>query len=285
MNENPPNLPQTLWRNYSVKSPIGACVLNYEDVKRLFDIIEEKQQEQAQIIIAQLAKQQNEDDNQFVERRTRVIRSLVTTISMTGPNGETVMGNTRSLLDSAAVPERIVQIYFDTSTAPTALLKITPNNRASLLLDFSRPSLVTFGVTPSAPTPNNSNYSIFGDSEPWVTSLAARVREFFIERKTNIGWFHKSGCYDILLVFIGVPAALWGCYRLGSLLPTAKLPAILITSVYVYLFFLVLNIFRILFSYTRWVFPLVELHNPQASWPQRHRKFWLTTIGGLVCAF
>ena len=52
-----------------------------------------------------------------------------------------------------------------------------------------------------------------------------------------------------------------------------------------YGFFLALNIFRVLFSYSRWVFPKVELETNVASSPLRHRSAWLAIMLALVAAF
>lgn len=46
--------------------------------------------------------------------------------------------------------------------------------------------------------------------------------------------------------------------------------------------FLLLNIFRILFSYTRWVFPLVELRGAKVNLTTAHRAFWYVIASGLA---
>jgi hypothetical protein len=164
-------------------------------------------------------------------------------------------------------------------------LKFTPNDRASLLLDFSRPSLLNFGSQPSSPTPNNSNWFVTGETESWSTSLGARLKEFFGERATQIDWLHRDGTYDALLLVLGLPLSLWGSYRLGHGVTTKlNLPFVITTAVYVYTLVLSLNVFRALFSYARWVFPKIELESKKSAAGQ-HRALWTTlVIGVIVCA-
>ena len=48
-------------------------------------------------------------------------------------------------------------------------------------------------------------------------------------------------------------------------------------GLYVYLFFAGLFIFRAVFTYSRWVFPKVEIQT-EASPPLRHRAAWLAIM-------
>lgn len=271
------------WRHYAIRAPISACLIQQEDLKRLYDIISEKQQEEATKILGLLVKQVSETDAQFEQRKVNVRNVYVTLVTINAPNGEAVTGNTRAVFDSASVPERIVSVLIDTANGPKSL-GITPPNWASLFLDFRRPPLLNYGVVPSAPTPNESNYQINATAEAWATALDARIRDFFKQRATARGWLHKQGCYDGLLMFLGLPFTLWATYRAGPWFITGTMPTAIITAIYVYLFFVLLNLFRTLFSYTRWVFPLVELVGIGKNSTQGHRVFWFTIVSSLVIA-
>ncbi|HXJ95267.1 MAG TPA: hypothetical protein VMT20_20695 [Terriglobia bacterium] len=148
--------------------------------------------------------------------------AFITTVVITGSNGEVVTGQGEVFFDTTILPERIESIVYDTSIVPNAVLKITPTDRASFLLDFSRPPLLDFRTQPSAPTPNNSNWFVIGETESWSTSLSTRLREFFAERATGVSWLHAAATYDGLLLVLGFPLAFWGAFRLGNLLTTGK---------------------------------------------------------------
>jgi len=277
-NANPPEP----WRNYTKRVSMAACKLRTNDLKRLYRIINEKQMEVRNNVTSSLSQTANETLEQFQRRRDQTNNAFVTTVQIKGLNDEVVTGQGESFFDSALLPERIVSIEYDTAFSPKTQLNFTPNNRASVFLDFSRPPWLNFGDAPSAPTPNNSNWFITADTEAWSTSLSARLVTFFDERKTSVNWLHASGVYDVLLLVAGIPLSLWGAYRLGHpVVAKAHLPLAFETALYIYLFMLSLNTCRALFSYGRWVFPKIELESDRSS-AGRHRLIWLTIILGIT---
>jgi hypothetical protein len=143
-------------------------------------------------------------------------------VRITGVNGEVITGHGEDFFDSPMLPERILSISYDTNFGPTAILKYTPSDRANVFLDFSQPRPVDMAAQPSAPTPNNSNFLVTAETESWSTSLTTRIRDFFAEKATHVGWLHASATYDALLMILGVPLALWGGYRLAELFIAGK---------------------------------------------------------------
>jgi hypothetical protein len=107
------NIPTNPWNR-----PIGPRHIQYEDIKRLFDIIDAKQQEEAREIFAVLARQASETEDQFEARMTRVRNALVTLVTIGGANGETITEDDRTIFDSPMVPERIRSILIDTTNGP-----------------------------------------------------------------------------------------------------------------------------------------------------------------------
>jgi hypothetical protein len=85
-------------------------------------------------------------------------------------------------------------------------------------------------------------------------------------------------------MFIGVPIAIWLSYRLGDALEKGQLDKIVIVTIYVYVFLLSILLFRALFSYSRWIFPKVELQSDLASSPLRHRLVWTAICVPIVVA-
>jgi hypothetical protein len=156
-------------------------------------------------------------------------------------------------------------------------------NGAAVLLDFSTPPLLDWVALPSAPTPNNSIYTVSAQNEAWGTSLNARLAEFFSQRKTRWNWLHQQGTYDALLFVFGLPLALWGAARVGKFLFEGRdLASIISTAGYVYLFFLATNLFRLIFSYSRWVFPKIELVSVGSPSATTHRALLLAVLIGVA---
>jgi hypothetical protein len=273
--------PNEAWRNYTKRVTISACRLRVEDLKRLYRLINEKQIEAGNGVVAGFWKTETETQEQFEARCTKARDAFITTMQIKGANAEIVTGHGESFFDSGLLPERIISIEYDTTFSPKAQLNFTPNERASVFLDFSRPRIFASGL-PSEPTPNSSNWFVTAQIEGWSTSLSARLEGFFTDRKTRIDWLHRSGTYDGLLIVIGVPLALWGAFRIGNPITTrVHPPSAIETALYVYAFFLSLNVFRWMFSYARWVFPKIELVSEQST-PGKHRALWAAVTLGVL---
>jgi hypothetical protein len=275
--------PNEQWRNYTKNVAIAACVLTSQDLQRLYRIINEKQIELGETLINGAYSQlPNETVEQFQQRRRTGKDAFITTVTFTGANGERVTGHGESIFNSGLLPGRIESILYDTAFSPKALLNYTPANRATILLDFSRPPLLNFVAQPSAPTANNSNWFVTGDTEAWTTSVSTRIADFFADKKTQVNWLHQSATYDWLLVLFGFPFSLWGAHRLGDVsTKLGTLPAVLSTALYIYAFILALNVFRALFSYARWVFPKIELETERST-VGKHRLIWSALVIGVL---
>jgi hypothetical protein len=275
--------PNEAWRNYNKRVSLHSCKLSMDDLKRLYRIINEKQKEAGDAALATLTQTATETPETFQERRNRVRDAFITTARITGFDNEMVTGHGESIFDSALLPERIMSIEYDTIFSPKAKLNATPNNRVVLFLDFARPTV--FGRTlPAEPTPNNSNWVVNAELEAWSTSLNARLEGFFNERRTRLDWLHRSNTYDALLLLVGFPLALWATVRVGNaIMFRLHLASAVQTALYVYLFFLFLNMFRWMFSYGRWVYPKTELELRNSS-PSRHRAVWSILVLGILGA-
>jgi hypothetical protein len=279
MSETKPDAPPSV-RTFTTLAPIKACRLRRDDLARLYRIINDRQIEYGQTFVNQvLAQQPSETLDQFHERQTRVMNAFVTTVSVTGSNKEVVSGSGEHFVTSENIPDNILTVFYSTITGPNAL-GIILQNKATLLLDFSRPTVLDFTKLPTFATPNNSNFEIVASSEAWFTTLNTRLTQLFDERRTPFNWLHQPGIYDLILFILGLPFALWIDYRFSPSIDTLKLPSVLATGLYVYLFVAGLFIFRGIFTYSRWVFPKIEIQT-EASPPLRHRAVWAAIMIGV----
>ncbi len=281
MSETKPNPPFAV-RTFTITAPIKACRLRRDDLARLYRIINDRQVEYGQTFLAQLVQQSTETPQQFQERRARVTNSFVTTVNITGANNEIVSGSGEHFLASENIPDIILTVFYTTMAGPNALgvTQELLHNRATLLLDFSRPTILDFTKLPTFATPNNSNFQITAASEVWFTTLNSRLTQLFDERRTGYNWLHQVGIYDLLLFVVGLPFALWIDYRFSPNIDKLNLPVVLSAGIYVYLFFAGLFIFRGVFTYSRWVFPKIEIQS-ESSPPLRHRAVWAAIMIGV----
>ncbi len=277
--------PNETWRNFNVASPIAACRLRSGDLKRLYRIINEKQAEHRDRVVPRLLKEPSETSEQFATRVSNARNAFITTVRVTALNGEIVTGHGENFFDSSLIPEQIVSISYDTSFSPAAILKYTPSDRVYVNLDFSQPRFLNFGIQPSAPTPNESNFVVTAETESWSTSLTSRLRNFFSEKATPLNWLHAPSIYDLLVMTVGLPFALWGSYKFGSLIIGGKgWPSPILIGIYVYLFLFFLHVFRAIFMYSRWIFPKVELATENSSKSSHHKAILAVVLLGVVAS-
>jgi hypothetical protein len=262
--------PPLAWRNFSTTVPIAAFRIKRDELRRLYQIVHSKQIEYRDKVMTALAKAPPESDQDFATRKQRVRDAFVTSVTVTGLNDEMIHGNDETFFDSFNFPEHLRSVYISTQSAPQAILNVMPSCNIIVFLDFSRPPLFDFSRLPTLPTPNESNFAISADDESWFSATKARLSQFFSERRTSTDWIHRAAVYDILLVFTGLPMAIWLAYRIVGGITDGRSPPIIISTLYVYVFFAAIQLFRILFSYSRWVFPKVELDTESGS-PLRHR--------------
>jgi hypothetical protein len=278
--------PPEEWRIHTTKHPLGSLRLRRDDLRKLHRILNSKQFEYRDRIIPMLARQESETEEQFSKRKASVFNSFITSVTIDTATGVMLTGNEEKFLDKENLPDNIKSIFFSTATSIRTINNFIPQCTIVVFLDFTQPPIFDFSRLPTLATQNESNFEIHSDSEGWFTSSNANLTEFFNSRATRTDWLHRGGIYDALLFVLGLPFAIWLCYRLGQLVETRQSISLFIRiGLYVYTFFLALNCFRFLFSYSRWVFPKVELEGIKASSPLRHRGTWAVILGAITAAF
>lgn len=283
-----PNLPAAgqlqnqIWRSFRRESPIRACSLDLTDLRRLYQIVNARQIEVRDRMMAILAQQPGESPEEYASRRTRVFNAFVTGVVISGANGEVLSGDGDYIFDDHLLNSRIVSVTIDTGFAPKTKINVTPIDIGHVHLDFSRPPLLNFGVLPMTPTPNQSAWSVSAQTETWAVAFSTRLEEFFAETATKTNWLHGGATYDVMLMLLGWPISLWAALRIGNLVTGAHiLPTPIHTAIYVFSFFLSANLFRALFSYSRWVFPKVDLKTSKSR-QGLHRTIWGALILGVI---
>ena len=80
---------------------------------------------------------------------------------------------------------------------------------------------------------------------------------------------------------IGLPLSFWICYRVSPFIRSVFTSPFLQAAVYVYFFLLTLIFTQVMFSYARWIWPLVEYVGSKSA-ATRHRALWATISLGLM---
>jgi hypothetical protein len=260
--------------------PIEAVSLSTSDVKSIFERLFAIVAERGSRAAATLVKPPEEAQDAFEQRCHNFIASAFrVTVTIKGVNGLELYGDNTSLFLSPELPE-IFESIFMTNTVAFASFSggRNPPETFSLFLDFSKPPLLDGSRLPSAPTPNASELDIVG-SVSWVSAVKDAVEKTLDNRKNGRGRLHISMIYDFGLMVMALPLALYGCWKLSLYVSTVfgSLSPFLVGTVYLYIVLSGLWIYRAMFGYLKWAFPIVE--HTDTSRAGRHRKFWF----GILC--
>jgi hypothetical protein len=274
--------PPEAWHNQGARIPVRACRLQIGDLKRLYRILNKKVFEYRDVIMLQLARGGDETEETFGQRKARVYNSFVTSVTIQTAQGNMFTGNNEDILDEHNLPEQIVNIFLSTRSVPATVLPIVMRF-VNVNLDFTQPPVLDFSRFPTLPTENATRFEIQSDNELWFLGAKTELSDYFVSRKTGVDWLHRGGSYDALLFLAGIPLGIWVLTYLVQIVEAHKFPTFISYSIYVYGFFFTLNLFRIFFSYSRWVFPKIELETHRSA-ALRQRIVWGAIIVAVLGA-
>ena len=202
-------------------------------------------------------------------------------VTVQGIDDQRIYGTISDVFNSPRFPAKVKSLYIDSELDLRNLYNWSPRNRFELLLDFTKPALFNLSLSPSVSTPNASNILVTGLNSDWVSGVYRKVTDFIKERKTRRRFLHRHSVYDLLLFLVGIPFAFWMAYKLAGVIDSVfgKFSVFVQNGAYVFLFFLMLHVFRILFHYARWVFPIVEYKGSKDA-ARKHRYILWTLVGG-----
>jgi hypothetical protein len=265
--------------------PLKSCNLSLEDIKKLYRKLSLSVCEAASTDVSSIQQLETTTDEEFAKFKEEVLATYVITVVITGSNGESLVERTEEIFTSPNLPNKIVSIYLDSASAFQARYNVLPNQSFNLTFDFSTPQLIDWQNAVSAPTPNNSVANIRGNNETWVAGVWAKIDEIVQVNRTSRGFLHKSFVYDFGLWLIGVPLAFFITYKLSSKINAlfADVHEVVLIAAYFYIFFVAMIAYRLLFGYTKWAFPKVELKDAK-NVAKRHRAFWWVIISSLALA-
>ena len=206
-------------------------------------------------------------------------------INILGRDGESLFGYGTDPFDSPNIPDPIQSIGIDNTVAYKAIAERVPTNMFSLIMDFSKPPLIDANNPVSSPTHNFSIFIVEGERDAWVASIHQAVMDILGKRSNRRNFIHAAFVYDIGLFVLGFPVGFYLCWRLSEVITKYfdSISSFLSVAAYIYIVFLVVSVYRVLFGYTKWAFPTVELTSNESR-SKLHRKFWYAIIVGVVAS-
>ena len=238
---------------------ITASAFSKEDLKTLCEMLQESSRVAAAEEISNYAPLDRPIEQ--IRADQELLRSgFELKVTAHGADNERIYGTIPAVFNSPRFPGRVKTLYIDSAQDLRNLHNWVPRNRFELFLDFTKSELFNLSLSPSISTPNESNIFVSGLNSDWVSGVYRKVTDFVKEKRTRRQFLHRHSVYDILVLCGGFPFAFSIAYKLSGWISNifGEISGILESAAYVYMFFLSLHLFKALFDYTRWVFPIVE---------------------------
>jgi hypothetical protein len=266
------SLPAVTFSAHEKDSRIRSCTIDRETLRRLRSALRTAAEEAARAHKSALATTQQLPLPQL-DALYRV------SVLARGRHGDLVLSDDPEVLSSDSLPKPLQRVEFEIGLYYRVANNQPAPNRASLVLDFTRPSAFDFSNPSGDPTPNASRITVYGAEPIWVAGVFERLRAILDEGKVNTGWLHGAHTYDVLLFLLGFPLSLTGGVLLASRVhaPTGVDPRAFGIAAFALAAIVGFAIFRLAFSVIRWLLPYVEF----ASLPEPvHRR--LRVVGATI---
>ncbi len=263
--------------------PIRGCQLSLPQIKAAYRELNTLTRKEGQQDVATVPKFDGETEDEFAERKNVLLDGAFRlTVSVVGFEGQTKYGETEQIFDSQNLPFPIKAVYF---TNENSYKKYTngniPPNRFSVLLQFDKPPLFDFNSLTSEPTPNNSNVSIQACNSAYFHAIRDIANSKFKSKKKWYSFIHESFAYDVGLWFLALPYGLyWVTVYADYFLPNDGDHSSFRVAFYIYGMGISLVIYRALFGYLKWAFPvnILEENKDRAT---RHRVALAAIVVGI----
>ena len=259
---------------------ITACAFSKGDLKTLCEILQESNYAAAEEEITNYTPLDRSLEQILADRE--LLRSgFELQVTVRGIDDKVLFGTIPAVFNSPRFPYKVKTLYINSELDLKNLHNWSPRNHFELLLDFTKLELFNLSLSPSTSTPNASKIFVTGLNSDWVSGVYRKVTDFIKQKKTRCKFFHRHSVYDLLLLFVGLPFSFWIAYKLSGLINSifGGFSVFVQNGAYVCLFVLMLHLFKILFDYARWVFPIVEYRSTRDT-ARKHRFI----LGGLIIA-
>ncbi len=257
---------------YTLNTSIRGSKLS---IKRIRDAVRELEmlnKEEGRKAIAKLKIGDGETEKQFSEKKEFLLDDAFRiTVSIEGYKGKNVYGENENVFDSPQLPSPIKMIYFTNETAYSRNANgDSPPNRLSFKFNFDKPQIFDPSISVSQPTPNDSEVSVLAHELGFFGAVENIVNQLNTPRRWH-SLIHGRFTYDVGLWFLFMPLALFFITILANHLLTFQGDQITIRiAFFVFCLGVSLMVYRGLFDYMRWVFPVIALEENKDS-ATRHR--------------
>jgi hypothetical protein len=243
-----------------------SCSMSRAELRQFCGILQERAHTAVTHEFEHFKQGSQQSPEQFEADKTLLRQAFELRITVRGSTGQELYGTVAEVFDSPNFPDEVRTLYVNSATVLKALYNYVPRNSFEVLLDFSRPDVFDFTLMPSHRTPNNSNIIVEGFEATWVNGVFHECLTFLDGHAAPLATVHRHSVYDFLLWILGFPLGFWVCFKLAPLINASADMAtgFVSAALYVYAFIATLFLFRALFHYARWVFPIMEYQHARS---------------------
>jgi len=249
---------KTLLRN-NLTNEVRSLSVCKEDLYRLLNTLKERTDAAKKIELDNFQKFDQEVEV-YEKNKETIAESFQLRVTVTSGDGQELFGTVEDIFNSPNFPEDVKAIFIASDSVLTGAYNYQPRNYVHVFLDFSKPKLFDLSILPSVATPNGSRIVVSGYDPTWVHGVFNELSNFVKAHLSKMTWIHKHSIYDLLVWGFGLPFGFWITYRSSEFLTKlfGSFSTFVQSAAYVYVFLASLIVFRLLFHYARWVWPLVE---------------------------
>lgn len=272
MNEDPRAL-----RKCHRRKPLPSIAVDVPSLKRIFQLFADMNKEAFRLEWEGVSRGGFKDGVDPEELRQRLQGFFQVTVKIVGSDGDYMESDSISIFEENFFPGRIQKIVFDNTTVFNLHLKRNPNHFFSMLLDFTKPELIDFSISPTNATANESNVIFSGESTDWVEAGFQRIWKEIDDSCTVYRLIHQKNMYDLLLWFVVFPLVLWNLHKINSYIEIHfnLMHSFLKGSLFVYIVIIGMFALRVLWGYGRWCFPFIDFISSRRRKESIHRATWV----------
>lgn len=268
---------------------IKSCSTDITHLRKLFLKMKEINEQALDLELNALNRRPNQSDKEFEELKEKVKEQMKVGVQIYGATGEQLYTEDESNLKEDKLPVSIDNITINNAFTFKNVFFIDPKNAMRVHLQFQHREIFNVKSETIGLTGNNSEIEIMGQDENWANGARTQLVSIIKEKKNDRYWLHTNIFYVLLVWILLIPFFLWLTDKLNITIAStlAEKPDIFRIAVYIYIFFSILYIGRVLYNYLLWLFPSIEIRLAnKKTRAASHRlvvaTLFLTAIGAFI---
>lgn len=244
---------------YGEGIPIRGCQLTLLQIKAAYRELAILTKQDGERIVNALVKPEDMSEEDFIaQNKFSMEDAFQITVSIIGFDGQTAYDETEDIFDSDNLPLPIKTVFFTNENSFKRNAGGTlPPNRFSFWLHLNKPPLFDPNPLLSEPTHNASLVEVRANDVGYFRAVQKIVDDKLRSNKKWYSFVHEKFSYDIGLWLISLPYALyWITIYMDYFFPSDGKHASFRIAFFIYGLGLSLLIYRALFGYIKWAYPV-----------------------------